>query len=68
MSETNRRPLKSRGTAWAAALNDAGYWAYMFDASWRWVFATDDVRVTLRDTGEVTIVPRFLLFQRVGLA
>jgi hypothetical protein len=43
--------------AWAAALNDAGYWAYVLDESWRYVFATDDLRQGIGDTGEITIVP-----------
>jgi class 3 adenylate cyclase len=30
--------------AWAVALNEAGYWAYVLDASWRYAFATDDLR------------------------
>jgi class 3 adenylate cyclase len=43
--------------AWAEALNEAGHWAYVHDASWRYVFATDDLRLALGDTGEVTTVP-----------
>lgn len=43
--------------AWASALNDAGYWADMFDARWRWVFVTDELRKTYRDLGAVTMVP-----------
>jgi class 3 adenylate cyclase len=43
--------------AWAAALNDAGHWAYVLDAEWRWVFTTDDLRLSLGDTGTSTVVP-----------
>ncbi len=35
---------------WASTLNDAGYWAWVFDASWRVVFATDELRLSLADT------------------
>jgi class 3 adenylate cyclase len=38
-------------------LNQAGYWAYVYDASWRIAFATDDLRLGLGDTGTVTQVP-----------
>jgi hypothetical protein len=30
----------------ASALNDAGHWALVLDASWRVVFATDEVRLS----------------------
>src|SRR5262245_35053555 len=43
--------------SWATAVNDAGYWAYVFDASWRWVFVTDEMRLTLGDEGATTAVP-----------
>jgi class 3 adenylate cyclase len=43
--------------AWASALNDAGYWAYILDADWRFVFATDDLLVTFRDMGGSWDVP-----------
>ena len=43
--------------AWASALNDAGHWAHMYDASWRLVFATDELRLTFGDTGAVTVLP-----------
>src|SRR5262249_49304588 len=33
--------------AWSAALNAPGYWAYLFDASWRYVFVTPALRVAL---------------------
>ena len=42
---------------WAAALNDTGGWAYVLDAKWRWVFTTDDLRLTFGDTGASTVVP-----------
>jgi class 3 adenylate cyclase len=52
-------PLPAEPTlaAWAVALNEAGYWAYVFDTAWRFVFVTDDLRLGIGDTGEVTIVP-----------
>ena len=43
--------------AWAAALNDAGFWADMLDAEWRWVFVTDELRVSYRDMGASTTPP-----------
>jgi hypothetical protein len=30
----------------ASAVNDAGYWAFVLDASWQLVFATDEVRLS----------------------
>jgi class 3 adenylate cyclase len=36
--------------AWSSALNDTGYWAYVVDARWRIVFATEDMRFVLADT------------------
>src|ERR1039457_5061826 len=41
----------------ASAVNDAGYWAFILDASWRLVFATDEVRLSYGDTGAATSVP-----------
>jgi len=43
--------------AWASALNDAGYWAEMYDAKWRYAFVTDELLVTYRALGLVTAVP-----------
>jgi class 3 adenylate cyclase len=43
--------------AWASALNDAGHWAYVVDAQWRVVFATDELRLSFGDTGPATHVP-----------
>ena len=43
--------------AWASALNDAGHWADIYDASSRLVFATDELRLSLGDTGAVTVLP-----------
>ena len=43
--------------AWASALNDVGYWAHVLDAKWRWVFTTDDLRLSMGDTGTSTILP-----------
>jgi class 3 adenylate cyclase len=37
--------------AWAVALNDAGYWANLLDAKWRWVFSTDEMLLSYRDMG-----------------
>src|SRR6185312_4589905 len=42
---------------WASALNDAGQWADVFDATWRYVFATDEMRLSHGDTGAVTCLP-----------
>jgi class 3 adenylate cyclase len=41
----------------ASALNDAGHWAYLLDAHWRIVFATDELRLSFGDTGAATSVP-----------
>ncbi len=43
--------------AWASALNDAGQWADVFDANWRYVYATDEMRLSHGDTGAVTFLP-----------
>ena len=43
--------------AWASALNDAGYWAYVLDAEWRYVFETDELRLSYRDMGATTALP-----------
>src|SRR3954447_25363318 len=43
--------------SWASALNDAGHFAYVFDASWRYTFVTDELRLTLGDAGAVTVAP-----------
>jgi class 3 adenylate cyclase len=42
---------------WASALNDAGHWAEIYDASRRLVFATDELRLSFGDTGAVTVLP-----------
>ena len=42
---------------WDSVLNQAGYWAYVFDASWRLVYVTDDLRLALGDTGPTSTVP-----------
>jgi class 3 adenylate cyclase len=41
----------------ASVLNDAGHWAYVLDAHWRIVFATDELRLSFGDTGAATSVP-----------
>ena len=43
--------------AWASALNNAGHWADISDARFRLVFATDEMRLSLGDTGEVSFLP-----------
>ena len=43
--------------AWASSLNDAGHWADVFDATWRYVFATNEMRLSVGDTGAVTFLP-----------
>ncbi len=43
--------------AWAEALNAPGYWAYVFDASWRYVFVTDELRLSFGEVGAGTAVP-----------
>jgi class 3 adenylate cyclase len=43
--------------AWSLALNDAGYWAEVLDAEWRYVFQTDELLLSYRDMGEPTTSP-----------
>jgi len=43
--------------AWATALNDAGYWAEMFDGRWRAVYMTDDARLIYGGRVEPAPVP-----------
>jgi class 3 adenylate cyclase len=43
--------------AWASALNDAGYWGYVFDPMWRYVFVTDELRLSWGETGVRTAAP-----------
>jgi class 3 adenylate cyclase len=43
--------------AWATALNDAGQWAYVLDADWRLLFATDELRLSWGETGASTAMP-----------
>jgi class 3 adenylate cyclase len=38
-------------------LNDAGYWAEIYDANWRFVFVTDELLVSHRALGSVTPIP-----------
>jgi class 3 adenylate cyclase len=40
--------------SWAQALNDAGHWAYVFDARWRLVFVTDESVRSEGDAGATT--------------
>ena len=42
--------------AWASALNVAGHWAEIYAGS-RLVFATDELRLSVGDTGAVTVLP-----------
>lgn len=46
--------------AWASTLNDAGCWAYVFDAEWRYVFQTDELRSTFEDMRRATAEPTHL--------
>jgi class 3 adenylate cyclase len=52
-------PLPQDATlaAWASALNAGGHWANVYDSSWRLVFATDELRLSLGDTGAVSFTP-----------
>jgi class 3 adenylate cyclase len=43
--------------AYASALNDAGHFADVFDATWVYVFATDELRLSREDTGTGTSLP-----------
>ncbi len=43
--------------AWASALNDAGYWAFLLDDRWRSVFVTDELRLSYGDTGDSSKQP-----------
>jgi class 3 adenylate cyclase len=43
--------------AWAFALNDAGYWATLLDAAWRYAFVTDDLRSSWGDAAAARAVP-----------
>ena len=43
--------------AWASVLNDAGYWASVLDADWRYVFVTDELLVSYKDMGAATAPP-----------
>jgi class 3 adenylate cyclase len=42
---------------WASVMNEEGHWAYVLDASWRFAYATDDVRLSWGDTGAATALP-----------
>mgnify|MGYP006351711723 CR=1 FL=1 len=50
-------PADPNLAAWASALNEAGHWAEIYDASRRLVFATDELRLSFGDTGAVTVLP-----------
>ena len=50
-------PDEPKLAAWASALNDAGYWADLYDSEWREVFVTDELRLSVGDTGAVTVLP-----------
>jgi class 3 adenylate cyclase len=41
--------------AWASVLNEAGNWANVLDAQWRYVFVTDELRLSYRDMGAATM-------------
>jgi class 3 adenylate cyclase len=38
-------------------VNEARYWLHVLDAEWRFVFSTDELRVSFGDTGTATVVP-----------
>ena len=38
--------------AWASALNKAGLWAYLLDTQWRYLWVTDELRLSYGDTGD----------------
>src|SRR5262245_5287531 len=43
--------------AWASAMNESGYWAYVLDATWRIVFVTDDVLLSFPSAEARTAMP-----------
>ena len=43
--------------AWASALNNAGHWAILLDATWRYAFVTDELRLIYGDTGPLSATP-----------
>jgi len=57
LAETLPLPDAPELAACASTLNNAGYWAYLLDADWRIVFATDELRLSLGDTGATTSAP-----------
>ena len=48
--------------AWASVMNDAGHWAFVLDAQWRYVFQTDELRSTMADMGSTSAVPAAHVF------
>jgi class 3 adenylate cyclase len=42
---------------WASGLNEAGHWAQLLDANWRYVYETDDLGSTFADMGRATPLP-----------
>src|SRR5262245_41614556 len=56
-SEPLRLPEDPVLAAWASALNDAGYWANVLNAEWRYVFQTDELRRTFADMGGAWTLP-----------
>jgi class 3 adenylate cyclase len=55
--ETLPLPDDARLAAWASALNAAGHWAYLLNASWRYVFLTDELRLSYGGCDVLTAVP-----------
>lgn len=53
--ETCPLPEDPALAAMAVALNDAGHWANLVDRQWRWVYMTDDIRLTFG--GLLELVP-----------
>jgi class 3 adenylate cyclase len=49
--ETFPLPEHPSLAAWASALNETGHWANVLDATWRFVFQTEELRKTFADMG-----------------
>jgi class 3 adenylate cyclase len=50
-----RLPHDPTLAAWASALNDAGFWAQIVDANWRYVFETDELSASYQALGLPTV-------------
>jgi class 3 adenylate cyclase len=51
MTESYPLPAHPALAAWASALNEAGHWANVLDARFRYVYQTDELRKTFADMG-----------------